>query len=508
MCCTLELALLVITFFFAFLTSKASGKFPKDFVFGTSTAAYQAEGAYKQDGKGFSVWDTFSNTPGHTFQNETGNVAVDHYNRFDEDIQLMESIGLKAYRMSIAWSRILPTGHLPVNQAAIDHYNQVFDRLQAAKITPFVTLWHWDTPQGLEDEYGSWLSEEITEDFNTYVDVCFQAFGDRVKHWVTLNEPWTSSLNGYGVGTAAPGRCSDRTKCKEGNSYTEPYIVAHNMLLSHARAVKTYKEKYQESQKGQIGMVLNIDNIVPMDPSSELDKLAGQQRTEFQFAWFADPITKGDYPDSMKRLIGDRLLEFTADESSDLINSFDFMGVNHYTSYYGEYKDLSVTGSGYLWFDWWDAEVRLSQTNKQGELLGPLSDSTWMMKVPHGIKDSLLWIHNRYPGFTSIFITENGCDTPGEFEKTAEEMQKDDSWRIDFLQQYIGNVSTAIDLGVPVKGYFVWSFLDNYEWGDGYSKRFGLVYVDYDNDLKRTPKGAYYWYADLIKKHTPGAGGW
>mmetsp|Transcript_3067 Transcript_3067/g.4367 ORF Transcript_3067/g.4367 Transcript_3067/m.4367 type:complete len:583 (+) Transcript_3067:158-1906(+) len=490
---------IAFTITYASMESLASN-FPKDFIFGTATAAYQVEGAYDEDGRGMSIWDKFSNIPGKIYNDENGNIADDHYHRFPQDLELLKTIGVQAYRLSLSWTRILPTGRLPINQAGIDHYSHVFDKLVEAGITPFVTLYHWDLPQSLEDEYEGWLSENITEDFNTFADICFREFGDRVKNWITINEPWTTAVNGYGVGIFAPGRCSDRSKCEVGNSYTEPYVAGHNMILSHARVVQTYREYYQKTQGGQIGMVINMDFIRPRDPNSAKDKIAAEQRMEFQFAWWADPLTVGHYPESMRRLLGERLPQFTPAQAVQIAGTYDFIGLNHYTSYFAEYKPLSVTGSGFNWWDFWDSEAELSPYDLNGELIGPKSESTWLFKVPAGIKQCLLWVNNRYPN-KDIYITENGCPAPEESKMTANEAY-DDAWRIDYLQQYTENAIETLDQGVPLRGYFVWSLMDNFEWADGYSKRFGIVYVDYDNGLKRSLKKSAVWYGDFIAKNT------
>jgi len=481
-----------------FATALDPSVFPKDFIFGTATAAYQVEGAYDEDGRGMSVWDTFSQTPGKVYNNENGNIADDQYHRIEDDIKILQALGVQAYRLSISWTRVLPTGRAPANAAGLAYYHRVFDLLQEAGIAPYVTLFHWDTPQALDDEYGSWLSDEIVPDFEAYVDVCFQEFGDRVKRWFTLNEPWTVAINSYGVGSFAPGRCSDRAKCDEGDSTTEPYLVAHNMLLAHAAAVHLYRQSYQAEQGGQIGIVLNIDHIVPMNPASELDQRAADQRQQFQFAWYADPLHFGAYPAVMRELLGDRLPTFTAEQSKRLAGSFDFIGMNHYTSYYATYKPLSITGKGFNWFDWWDSEAQVF-ADRDGQLIGPASASPWLFVYPEGISASLLWAAARYPG-TDWYITENGVPTPGEADMTAEEA-KGDAFRQAYLEGYIAQVGLALAAGVPVKGYFIWSLMDNFEWADGYSKRFGIVYIDYENDLERTPKDSFQFYADLISSH-------
>lgn len=325
---------------------------PRPFIWGVATAAYQIEGAVNDDGRGSTIWDIFSALPGKTSKGDTGKIADGSYYRIKEDVQLIKNMGLKSYRFSIAWSRILPTGQLPINQAGVDHYNALLDELERQGIEALVTLYHWDLPSYLEEKYNGWLSTEIEKDFTTYADVCFAAFGDRVKMWTTINEPWTFCLMGYVTGAFAPGRCSDRKTCPKGNSSIEGYIAAHNVLNSHAAAVQLYRTKYQKSQNGKIGIVLNQDWAEPLtqDP---LDIIAANRKNEFTMGWFADPIVFGKYPDSMINLVGDRLPKFTVEEKKRLIGSYDYFAFNHYsTKYYfdplrplqeGEVRNTSIS---------------------------------------------------------------------------------------------------------------------------------------------------------------------
>ena len=306
---------------------------PRPFVWGVATAAYQIEGAVTDDGRGPSIWDTFSALPGKTSKGDTGKIADGSYYRIKEDVQLLKNMGLKSYRFSISWSRILPTGQLPINQAGVDHYNALLDELERQDIEALVTLYHWDLPLYLEEKYGGWLSPEIRKDFTTYADICFAAFGDRVKMWTTINEPWTFCLFGYVTGSFAPGRCSDREKCLEGNSSIEGYVAAHNVLNSHASAVQLYRTKYQKLQKGKIGIVLNQDWAEPLT-QHPLDIIAANRKNEFTMGWFADPLVYGKYPDSMINLVGDRLPKFTVEERKRLVGSYDYFAFNHYSTKY------------------------------------------------------------------------------------------------------------------------------------------------------------------------------
>ncbi|CAN0900466.1 Vicianin hydrolase (Fragment) [Linum grandiflorum] len=310
--------------------------FPKTFVFGAGTAAYQSEGAAFMDGKGQNVWDNFTREHrDKIWDHSNGDVADDFYHRYAEDIKLMKKMGLDSFRFSISWARILPKGKVSggVNPKGIKFYNRLIDDLLANGIIPFVTLFHWDLPNALEDQYAGFLSSTVVDDFREYADLCFKEFGDRVKHWCTLNEPYTYSVNGYNGGTMTPGRCSRYVgNCTVGNSATEPYIVAHNLLLSHAAAVRLYKTKYQASQKGQIGITIVTNWFIPKSPKSVADQEAAHRAVDFMFGWFAHPVTYGDYPASMRKLVGNRLPKFSVEQSKMLAGSLDFMGVNYYTT--------------------------------------------------------------------------------------------------------------------------------------------------------------------------------
>ena len=303
------------------------------FLWGAATAAYQIEGASELDGRGPCIWDTFAAIPGKVANGDTGKIAADSYHKYKEDVKLLRDMGLNSYRFSISWSRILPDGTIAhVNQKGIEYYNNLINELIMYNIEPLVTLYHWDLPQALEDKYEGWLSSKIVDDFQAYSDICFTTFGDRVKKWITLNEPWSFTYMGYVTGSFAPGRCSDRNKCPRGDSGTEGYIAAHNALNAHAAVVDLYRRKYQQQQGGKIGIVINHDFGWPSSFSSAEDNEAAERHNVFQSAWFGDPITFGDYPQLMRRLVGDRLPEFTAEQSRLLKESYDFLGLNHYTT--------------------------------------------------------------------------------------------------------------------------------------------------------------------------------
>ncbi|KAL2514181.1 Beta-glucosidase 17 [Forsythia ovata] len=312
--------------------------FPSDFVFGAASSAYQYEGAAKEDGRGPSIWDNFTHKyPGKILDRSNGDIANDFYHRYKDDIKLMEFIGINAFRFSISWSRILPYGTLSkgVNKEGISFYNNLINELLSKGLQPFPTIYHWDLPQALQDEYGGFLSPRIVDDFRDFAEVCFKEFGDRVKHWVTMNEPYIFILGGYDLGIMAPGRCSSwmNNDCPGGNSAIEPYIAGHLMLLCHAQTVKLYREKYKPYQKGQIGIVLISHWFVPYS-KRQADVKAAQRALDFMLGWFLNPLTYGDYPKSMHTLLGKRLPNFTHEEAELVKGSYDFLGLNYYTSFY------------------------------------------------------------------------------------------------------------------------------------------------------------------------------
>ncbi|ETO70016.1 hypothetical protein F444_13472 [Phytophthora nicotianae P1976] len=307
--------------------------FPEGFMWGTATASYQVEGFVNEDGRGDSIWDAFSRTPGKVANGETGEKAVDHYHRYKEDVQLMKNMGLKAYRFSIAWPRIIPAGIGKVNEEGVEFYNNLINELLARDITPLVTLYHWDLPLALQTEYDGWLGGKFVQNtFAQYARVCFQRFGDRVKNWITLNEPWCSAILGYGSGVHAPGR--------KNKPQTEAYLAAHNLLLAHARTVEVYRNEFQAVQKGRIGITLDCDWREPAPTDDPVQKVKNHEAAErsmlFWLGLFADPVFKGDYPQVMRDRCGLRLPKFTEEEKKLLKGSSDFFGLNHYGTAYAE----------------------------------------------------------------------------------------------------------------------------------------------------------------------------
>jgi beta-glucosidase len=452
-------------------------KFPKDFIWGTATSSYQIEGAWQQDGKGPSIWDAFCMIPGKIKNQENGKLACDHYHRWREDIALMKEMGIKAYRFSISWPRILPDGKGKVNPKGVAFYSDLIDALLENDIEPWVTLYHWDLPLSLQMEEDGWLGDSIADRFSYYADTCFEQFGDRVKNWITLNEPWVVAMLGYGQGVFAPGRVS----------VSEPYLAAHNLLRAHAKAVDIYRTKYQAAQQGRVGISNNCDWREPLTDSAE-DREAAERALEFYVGWFTDPIYKGHYPESMVKGVGDRLPTFTAEEIALLKGSSDFFGLNHYTTMYaadahGKAQESGVYGNGGISED---QNVNLSQDPAWAKTL-----MNWAI-VPWGCRKLLEWIAARYDN-PPIVITENGC----AFDDQLVNGEVIDQERIDFYQGYIEACQQAMDNGVKLIGYFAWSFMDNFEWASGYEKRFGLHYVDFET-LERVPKASARWFGEVM----------
>ncbi|KAF3958904.1 hypothetical protein CMV_016230 [Castanea mollissima] len=470
--------------------------FPSDFIFGAGSAAYQSEGAAHTDGRGPSTWDIFTKKhPEKITDASNGDVADDFYHRYKEDIKLMKKIGLDSFRFSISWSRILPKGKLSggVNAMGVKFYNNLINELLYNGIKPFVTLLHYDPPQALEDEYGGLLSPKIVEDYRDYVDFCFKTFGDRVKHWVTLNEPNNLGLVGYSTGSFAPGRCSSYLgNCTAGNSATESYIVAHHLILAHGAAVKLYKDKYQPYQKGIIGITIVSHWFMPKYNTSSCSK-AASRALDFLFGWFAHPITYGDYPQSMRSLVGNRLPKFTKAESKLLKGSFDFLGVNYYTTNYAESAASSSVNISYVT----DRCLTLT-TVKNGTPIGTPTALDWLYVYPKGIRELMLYIKKNYNN-PMIYITENGIATENNSSLPIKDVLKD-SLRIRYHYAHLSYLSKAIKEGVNVKGYYAWSFFDDFEWDAGYSVRFGLTFVDFKNNLKRHLKYSAYWFKMFLLK--------
>ena len=441
--------------------------FPRDFVWGAATASYQIEGAANEDGRGESVWDRFAATPGKVRNGDSGAVACDFYHRYPEDIQLMRELGIDAFRFSIAWPRVLPEGRGAVNAKGLDFYDRLVDELLGNGITPFATLFHWDTPQVLDEE-GGWPSRGIIEPFCEYVEAVSARLGDRVRNWITHNEPWVVAWVGHGWGHHAPGRTSDE----------EALAAAHHLLLSHGRAVEILR---RNSPDAAVGITLNLDYVYAAsnDPA---DGAAVRWVDGLHNRWFLDPIFKGKYPEDMLEAWAERMPEIHDGDLETIAAPIDFLGVNNYTS-----PLVAADESG-----------GRSQIVRRADV--DRTDMGWEV-VPDGLHDLLVRLDREY-GPPAIYVTENGC---AYADVRGHDGQVEDPERQAYLDAYIGAAGRAIAAGVPLRGYFTWSMLDNFEWAWGYWKRFGLVYIDY-HTLERVPKGSFYWYRDYIATQRERAG--
>jgi beta-glucosidase len=436
--------------------------FPSDFLWGTATAAYQIEGSPLADGAGPSIWHRFSHTPGRTVNGETGDVACDHYRRYKEDVALMRELGLRAYRFSVSWSRILPDGTGGVNERGLDFYRRLVDELLANGIQPIITLFHWDLPAALDDR-GGWLNRDISWWFTDYAQVMFRALDDRVKMWCTLNEPWVVSDGGYLHGALAPGHR---------NLYEAP-IASHNLLRAHATAV----EAYRSSGKNRIGIVVNLEPKYAVSESEE-DQLAVLRADAYMNRQYLDPLFFGSYPPEMAEMFGEAWPKFPEDDFELLQQPLDYVGINYYT------RGLTKN----------DPSNVVEKATRVRNARAAYTETSWEV-FPQGLTDILVWFTERY-GRMPLYITENGAafyDPP-----VASDGRVEDPLRVAYLRRHLHAVLDAIDRGADVRGYCVWSLLDNYEWALGYSKRFGIVHVDYETQ-KRTPKNSARFYADVIK---------
>lgn len=438
-------------------------RFPDGFLWGAATAAHQIEGSPLADGAGPSIWTRFAHTPGMVANGDTGDVACDHYRRWKDDVALMKSLGLTAYRFSVSWSRILPEGTGRVNQAGVDFYSRLVDALLDNGIEPLLTLYHWDLPAALDDR-GGWLNRDCADWFAEYGRVLYRALDGRVKKWVTLNEPWVITDGGYLHGALAPGHRS---------RYEAP-IASHNLMRAHGAAVQAYRAEGAH----EIGLVVNIEPKYPASDSAE-DLAATRRAHAYMNAQYLHPALLGHYPPELKEIFGDAWPEWPAADFELIRQPLDFVGINYYT------RAVTRAARTYPL----DAE-----TVRQP---GALYTETGWEVFPQAFTDLLLWFKKVY-GDIPVYITENGAAFPDP--PTAPAGGLPDPLRVQYLHSHLRAVHDAIAAGVDVRGYMAWSLLDNLEWSLGYAKRFGIVHVDYATQ-KRTPKDSARFYAGVIASH-------
>ncbi|WCJ36231.1 Beta-glucosidase 24 [Euphorbia peplus] len=471
--------------------------FPDDFLFGVSTSALQTEGSLNIGGRTPSIWEPFLNKHhDEVLDKSSADTAIDSYNRYKEDIEHVKDLGVDVYRFSISWTRILPGGTLRdgISQEGIDHYNKIIDLLVEYGIKPFVTLYHFDSPQTLEDKYGGFLNRSIVDDFKDYCDVCFKSFGDRVKNWVTINEPLLVAEFGYDLGLSPPGRCTDRKRCAAGNSSVEAYIVTHIHVLSHAAVVKLYRDEYQAKQGGEIGITLVGQYFEPYSDSLE-DKVGQQRILDFRIGWLMEPLVYGDYPRIMRELVKERLPTFTEQEKQLVKGSFDFIGINYYSANYAKSIPINLNVTPISYND--DQFVNRTVKGKDGKYIGPKAEGNAQIYVyPEGLQKMLEFMMRKYKN-PKVYVTENGVT---EFRDDRVGLVKalNDQHRIDYIQQHFYRIHKAIKNGANVKGYLYWSLFDSFEWLGGFTTRFGLYYTDYKDNLKRIPKKSAIWYRNFI----------
>ncbi|NXC54898.1 LPH hydrolase, partial [Aleadryas rufinucha] len=462
------------------------GEFPENFWWSVATAAYQIEGGWRADGKGLSIWDKYSHTPLRIGNDATGDVACDSYHKIEEDVEMLKNLKVSHYRFSISWPRVLPDGTTRyINEMGLNYYKRLIDALLAANIMPQVTLYHWDLPQVLQD-VGGWENDTIVQRFKEYAEVLFQRLGDKVKFWITFNEPFNTAYLGYGVGTAAPG-----VSIRPGRA---PYVVGHNLIKAHAEVWHLYNETYRAKQGGLISITISSDWAEPRNPHSQEDVAAARRFLQFFLGWFAHPIFKnGDYNEVMKTRIRERSLaqglsksrlpEFTESEKQRIKGTYDYFGLNHYTTVLTYNLNYPKGVMSY------DSDRGVATVTDRSWLN---SGSIWLKVTPFGFRKILRWIKEEYNN-PPIYVTENGVSERGAFEFN-------DTWRTHYYRTYINEALKAVALdGVDLRGYTAWTLMDNFEWAVGYQEKFGLYHVNFsDPALPRRPKASAKYYSQII----------
>jgi len=445
--------------------------FPAGFVWGSATASYQVEGAVDEDGRGPSIWDTFSATPGAVHGDDTGVQACDHYHRYPQDIALMADLGLAAYRFSVAWPRIQPTGRGPANPAGIDHYRRVAEELLSRGIEPVVTLYHWDLPQALQDA-GGWPERDTAHRFADYAGLVHDALGDVVHRWITLNEPWVASHLGYGGGGHAPG-LADGHQC---------LAATHHLLLGHGLAADVLRSGRHAAP--QVGITLSLNVAAPLT-DEEADVAAARRVDGDSNRYYLDAVLRGSYPEDMVEWFGRDSYDFVRDgDLARMAVPLDFLGVNYYMRLHVR---AAARGTDRALLPSLDIESVVPDDL-------PHTAMGWPVE-PDGLRQLLVRLRDDYPMLPPVHITENGAAYD---DVVAADGTVQDTERIAYLDGHLRALHQAIEQGVDVRGYFVWSLLDNFEWAEGYAKRFGVIYVDYETQ-QRIPKASARWYADLAR---------
>jgi len=439
--------------------------FPDGFLWGASTAAYQIEGGWNEDGRSPSTWDTFSKLPGKVYHGHTGDVAADHYHRWREDVSLMKQLGLPAYRFSFSWPRILPAGTGTINPKGLDFYDRLVDELLKNDIKPFPTLFHWDLPQVLEDK-GGWTNRETAKHFADYAGIVVEHFSDRINNWITINEPWVVAIMGHLEGVFPPG-VQDQGMAAS---------AIHHLLLGHGLAVQTMRAVAR--QPLQIGITLNLSSVESATKSPEDQKAAHTNDLHLNRI-FLDPLFLGKYPDEITTTMGFIFPEGYEKDYPTISTQTEFLGINNY------FRNVVRFNAAIEPFHYETIQPEGSTYSEMWEF------------NPNGMYDLLIRLKRDYP-IKAIYITENGTAITDGVDADG---RVRDSRRIQYLQDYISSVHQAIQNGVPVKGYFVWSLLDNFEWAQGYSRRFGIIFVDYENNCKRIIKDSARWYSQVIRQN-------
>ncbi|HTD77962.1 MAG TPA: GH1 family beta-glucosidase [Chloroflexota bacterium] len=442
-------------------------RFPDGFMWGTATAAYQIEGAVAEDGRGTSIWDTFSHTPGKTLHGDTGDIADDHYHRVEQDLELMAGLGVNGYRFSVAWPRIQPDGRGAPNQRGLDFYRRLVDGLRERSIAPALTMYHWDLPQALQDA-GGWPNRDTAQRFAEYAALLFDAFGESVPLWITLNEPWVSAWVGYAIGGHAPGI----------QDTGQALAAAHHLLLAHGLAVQAFRARGLDGPR--IGVTLNLAPTRAASPEVA-DVAAARLRDGNQNRWFLDAVFRGRYPDDMLEHYRTRA-DFAFVQDGDLAamaQPIDFLGVNYYM------RHTVHAGRG-------DGPLGINTVERVPAGI-PTTTMGWGIE-PDGLTELLVRIARDYPAIP-MYVTENGASF---YDYVDPEGEVDDTERIAFLDAHFRAAHAAIQAGVDLRGYFIWSLMDNFEWAHGYSKRFGLIYVDYLTQTRMLKQSAS-WYAGVAR---------